>query len=209
MPIQDLIQVRVFVDGEEAMEYEDPDAVNGENTCVRYIETRPGQKFSIYIELLPGFRICWADALYCLVDERAQDWLIARDLEHDHGTLTKRATLSFSSSVRKDPTTGRHNRYEWAFEVIELGKLSASSKFNVHMSNLVSVDHHSDSEFLDTSESQAIGSLHVKIYRAKKIKREGCCVVDKNSCDFEIVPAPITELPECMFKGQDMKQTVK
>ena len=132
MPVQDLIDVRVIVDGEEAIEYEDPDAFDEDNTCVRYIETKPGQKFSICIEWLPGFRIRWADALYCSVDlgdgaGHPQSWLTTRQLEHDRGTLTEQAILYISSSIHEDLKTGRHNRYEWAFEGIELSKLSIAA----------------------------------------------------------------------------------
>lgn len=212
MPIQDLIQVRVFVDGEEAIEYEDPDGVDEDNKCVRYIETRPGQKFSVYIVWLPGFRIRWADALYCLVDKNDgtgpdHNWFTARELWHDHGTLTKPALQEFSFSVHDDPTTGRCNLYEWAFEGVELSKLSLAANYEVHMFNLMAVD--SNSEFLSISETQAIGSIHVTVYRAKKIKLEGNCTADRDAYDLGTVPAPKTELPECMFKGKDVKQTVK
>ena len=128
MPVQDLIDVRVIVDGEEAIEYEDPDAVDGDKRCVRYVETMPGQQFSINVTWLVGFKICWADALYCLVrkgDEawKQSSWRNARELKHNQGTLTEPATISLSASILKDPETGKSTWCEWAFEGIETGNL--------------------------------------------------------------------------------------
>ena len=77
------------------------------------------------------------------------------------------------------------------------------------MSNMVAVDRQSNSDFLSTSQTQGIGSLHVTVYRAKKIKRERLFTADEDLSGFGTVPTPITELPEYMVKGKDVKQTVK
>ena len=118
----------MLVDGEEAIEYEDPDSFDEDNTCVRYIETKPGQKFGIKVAWLAGFRIQWADALYCQIKKGGEIWtewneLYTRSLNHDRGALTKPAILNFSFSILKDPRTGKHTRCDWEFEGVEMGKL--------------------------------------------------------------------------------------
>ena len=112
MPTQELIQVRVFVDGEEVTEYEDPSAIDEDNKYVRYIETRPGQKFSIKVTWLTGFRIRWADGLYCRVQKGDEywydhEWLTAGELLHNNGALTHPASIEISKSLFKDPKTSK------------------------------------------------------------------------------------------------------
>lgn len=137
MPTHDFIQVRVFVDGEEATEYEDPSAIDEDNKCVRYIDTRPGQKFSIKATWLNGFRIRWADGLSCRVQKGDeywydQEWLTAGELLHNKGALTHPASIEISNSLFKDPNTSKEVLCDWALEGLEMSKLLLvpASKFN-------------------------------------------------------------------------------
>ena len=118
----------MFVEGEEAIEYEGPDDFDEDNTCVRYIETKPGQKFGIRVTWLTGFRLKWADALYCSICKGGEPWsqpeaYLSRVVKHDRGTLTQPAILDFSSTTLKDPETGRRTLCEWEFEGVEMGTI--------------------------------------------------------------------------------------
>ena len=129
MPLQDLIDVRVIVDGKEAIEYKDPDAVDGDKRCVRYIETMPGQQFSIKVEWLAGFRLLKADALSCAVlmgnvDLADHNRLVIGSMNQSRGILTEPAILDFTDTILKDPETGGLAACGWAFEGVELSELT-------------------------------------------------------------------------------------
>ena len=127
MPTLDFIEVRSFVDGAEAAEYEEYGAVDEDNKCMRFIETKPGQRFSVKVTWLPGFRLRWAKALRCKVEkdeERFYDQrgLLPCDVQQHQGTLLESASVELSSTVFKDELTGNDMECEWAFEGVELSK---------------------------------------------------------------------------------------
>lgn len=88
---------------------------------------QPGQKFGVKVTWLPGFRIRWANALYCTVEKdeerfASQAWLMPGQVQHHQGSLLEAASLEFSNTILKDKVTGKQMRCEWAFEGVEISK---------------------------------------------------------------------------------------
>jgi hypothetical protein len=61
MPAQEYINVRVYVDGQPLNEYPDPDdEAEDDHHMTRYVEVKAGQRFSVKVALLPGFKFLTA-----------------------------------------------------------------------------------------------------------------------------------------------------
>jgi hypothetical protein len=54
MPVKNLVEVSVLLDGQAAAEYQDPTIADTGNKVVRYIKVKAGQKFGVNVTWLAG-----------------------------------------------------------------------------------------------------------------------------------------------------------
>ncbi|KAK5457984.1 hypothetical protein LTS15_004063 [Exophiala xenobiotica] len=191
MPSKDFIDVRVLVDGQPLVEYHDPDgAAEHDQKLTRYIEVKIGQKFTIRMALMPGFEFRHAPLVHYRFRVDVNGYYIWNNVEYSEcdthkGTLGKAIERKFTRTPWKDESTGTWHNYEFEFGALGVGEESP-----------LPAD-------LSPSEIDLLGSLRFTVYRGKPQKFDKPYVFD------EEIPKIVTELPERLLKGKEIKNNVQ
>ena len=207
MPSQDFIDVRVHVNDLPLREYPVPDGGDeDEQTMIRYIEVSAGQKFTIEVKLLPGFKFHFSSHVYChLLTDNDENGLFKtltyKDSQTRRGMLTAQSYTTFAKTAMKDDTTGIWNEYAFEFGALGIGKsrfIFSSSTFS-----LLADEDAPMPKDLSPADIQNLGSLRFKIYRARAKRLDQPFVVTGQ------MKKSLEEVAEVALKGKTLKNNVK
>ncbi|KAK5326754.1 hypothetical protein LTR93_003617 [Exophiala xenobiotica] len=191
MPSKDFIDVRVLVDGQPLIEYIPPDGeAEHDQNLTRYVELKAGQKFSVRMALMPGFEFRHAPLVHSRFRVDVNGCYLLMNVEYSEcdthkGTLGKAIERKFACTPWKDESTGTWHNYEFEFGALGVGEESP-----------LPAD-------LSPSEIDLLGSLRLTVYRGKPQKLDKPCVFD------EEMPKIVTELPERLLKGKEIKNNMQ
>jgi hypothetical protein len=208
MPTQDLIQVSIYLDGSRATEYAEPVQGDGDKSCVRYIETKPGQKFTVRFSFLQGFQMFEADRLILRVDQNGTSAtcnIVPRAALHCFQEKVQQTYSKVMSLTAFKDETGNYLAYHWAFEGVEASKpscypLTCVDLAHYHLAN--------DASTLTADEKAKIGSVCVTVSRVKTRKKTAYERERELASEDSNRPAPIKDLAEKDCKGAEIKQAV-
>lgn len=123
MPEQDLIDVRVLVDGQPLEEHRESEATEEGIQRIRYVEVKAGQEFAIQICWKTGFDLNWAEALsyifwvdklpFCAYVQEER-----KDIHHRRGTLIKDVSETGRMVSLKNEIAGEWERFPYTFGVL-------------------------------------------------------------------------------------------
>jgi hypothetical protein len=206
MPEQDLIDVRVLVDGQPLQEYREPEATDEGPDRVRYVEVKAGQEFGIQITWKAGFDLKWTDALaYRLyVDDHnffSYGAKEKRSIPHRRGTLVNDVLQVDESISFKNDVTGEWGICAYAFGVLgmsEWHKYDGWRETDRSIADDAPID-----PCLKQGDIQELGCIRVKICRANKVK------LDEPYCWQGQRPKTLDEIFENSLKGRALKNNVK
>ncbi|EXJ62729.1 hypothetical protein A1O7_03167 [Cladophialophora yegresii CBS 114405] len=191
MPALGHINVEVCVDGNPLREYSDPEReVEDDHHVTRYVEVKAGQKFSVEVVLLPGFKFFTASDVH--IEFRIDQNNDVRyhncpyeSVEAHRGELRHRQEFWFHLRSVRDEVTG-----QWVSVCHEFGPLAVDGDAPLP-------------ENLTLSDIDLLGSLRVSVYRAKRK-----WLVEPYVWDG--YPAkPLDEISERALKGKAIKNNVK
>ncbi|KAK5271219.1 hypothetical protein LTR96_003043 [Exophiala xenobiotica] len=191
MPSKDFIDVRVLVDGQPLVEYHNPDGeVEHDQKLTRYVEVKGGQKFSVRMALMPGFEFRHAPLVHSRFRVDVNGCYTLMNVEYSEcdtykGTLGKALERKFVCTPWKDESPGTWHNYEFEFGALGVGEESP-----------LPAD-------LSPSEIDLLGSLLLTVYRGKPQKLDKPYVFD------EEMPKIVTELPERLLKGKEIKNNMQ
>jgi hypothetical protein len=113
MPSEDFIDVRVYLDGEVAREYEVPGKTDTSRNITRYIEAEAGQRWRVRVRVLHGFRLHWAKHLSAGVywddsDAGRLGWIKTKNIASRRGIVQEEYTVMDDGSMDiRDEATGQ------------------------------------------------------------------------------------------------------
>jgi hypothetical protein len=115
MPQQDLVDLRVMVNGQPLKEYLELETVDEGHERTKYIEVTAGQQFQVKIEWKTGFKLRWAENLHYKVyiddnDFHTFDAKPSKQITHHKGGLGKPFSLTFPGIRLKNKVTGEWER---------------------------------------------------------------------------------------------------
>ena len=205
MPAQDLIDVRINVDGKPLQEYMEPEATGEGNKRVRYVEVKAGQEFSVQITWKAGFELMWTEALtveVCIDDINFKIWkaLEKKDIQHRRGRLLHDEYMFMQSVHLKNDITGTWERCPYTFGVLGI------SECRISTNRKPGTDHGAADEApvnVTPQNVRKLGSIKVEVYRAAKVK------LDKPYLWNGERPEILDEISEKALKGQPLKNNVK
>ncbi|KAJ9500418.1 hypothetical protein H2202_004213 [Exophiala xenobiotica] len=198
MPSKDFIDVRVLVDGQPLVEYHNPDG-EADHDLTRYVEVKAGQKFTIRMALMPGFEFRRAPLVHYRFRVDVNGCYTWNNVEYSEcdthkGTLGKAIERKFTRTPWKDESTGTWHNYEFEFGALGVGELI--KPFMQREETPLPAD-------LSPSGIDLLGSLRFTVYRGKPQKFDKPYVFD------EEMPKIVTELPERLLKGKEIKNNMQ
>ena len=205
MPAQNLIDVRMIVDGKPLQEYIEPEATDEGNKRVRYVEVKAGQEFAVEVTWKAGFDLMWTEALMVKVWIDDMDFSIGRplekrDMQHRRGTLLHDNYAFLGSVQLKNDITGVWEQCPYTFGVLGM------SECRISTNRKRETDYGAADEApvnLTPQNVRKLGSILVEVYRAAKVK------LDKPYVWNGKRPKILDEIPEKALKGQPLKNNVK
>ncbi|EXJ80328.1 hypothetical protein A1O1_08472 [Capronia coronata CBS 617.96] len=188
MPCQDLMDVRVLVDGKPLQEYLDPDGpADTSHQQTRYIEVKAGQKFSLEVTLLPGFEFYNGRGVFANLRVDNGEWkgrYVKSSLARgSREKLLHPRCIGFTQQLCKDEDTGLWHMYDRVF-----GAFGTNDETTVPA-------------HLENCDVDSLGTIRVTVFR---LRWES----DLSPKDWKI-PETVDELPEKMLKGKQLKNMVK
>lgn len=128
MPSQDLIDVRIVVDGAPLCELPDVAAPQDERVQTRYVEVKTGQTFSVEVELQEGFEFHTASYVHVSVyfDYNKDPERKAAGYDGIGIILQRPHVIEFSDMRFKDQETGKWYSSAFKFGDLALGESCAS-----------------------------------------------------------------------------------
>jgi hypothetical protein len=127
MPAQDLIDVRIIVDGQPLQEYMEPEAIDEGSKRVRYVEVKAGQEFAVQVTWKAGFDFMWTEALTCRLwiddlDFCTGDELEKRNIRHRHGKLLCDVSKITKVLMLKNDITAEWESCPYTFGVLGMSE---------------------------------------------------------------------------------------
>lgn len=127
MPAQNLIDVRIIVDGQPLQEYMEPEATDEGNKRVRYVEVKAGQEFAVQVTWMAGFELMWTEALFFKVeidDMELYTWdsLEKWEMRHLRGTLLHDHFATLDGVMLKNETTAKWEDCPYTFGVLGISE---------------------------------------------------------------------------------------
>ncbi|KAK5945004.1 hypothetical protein PMZ80_002207 [Knufia obscura] len=184
MPFNGFIDARVLVDGQPLQEYMDPDGIDN----VRYVQATTGQRFTVEIRFLPGFKLQWAPYLHASLtfDDEEINWfrnLPTKGMAHRKGVLTKPESLQLGCTAAKDDT-GTWKRTFFVFGALGLAETEDCNPISLEQVN-------------------KLGRLKLEVYRAQEVPRELPFITEGR------LPDARETVPEKLLKGRYIKNNVR
>lgn len=205
MPFNGFIDARVLVDGQPLQEYMDPDGIDN----VRYVQATTGQRFTVEIRFLPGFKLQWAPYLHASLtfDDEEINWfrnLPTKGMAHRKGVLTKPESLQLGCTAAKDDT-GTWKRTFFVFGALGLGMCLAIQVDAINTAGcwLTAVAETEDCNPISLEQVNKLGRLKLEVYRAQEVPRELPFITEGR------LPDARETVPEKLLKGRYIKNNVR
>jgi hypothetical protein len=168
MPAQNLIDVRIIVDGQPLQEYMEPEAIDEGNERVRYVEVKAGQEFSVQVTRMAGFELMWTEALRFTVEIDDLDFyswaqIEKKDMRHRRGVILHDHFNTVDSSRFKNDITAKWERCPYTFGVLGISECCGFTNNNQE-TDCGAGDEGPVNSTLKPENIKNLGSIRVQVY---------------------------------------------